>query len=40
MVAAFDELVRAGKIGSWGVSNFDVDDLDELLKVAGEGKIA
>ena len=39
-VAAFDELVRAGKIRSWGVSNFDADDLDELLEVAGEGKIA
>jgi diketogulonate reductase-like aldo/keto reductase len=39
-VAAFDELVRAGKIRSWGVSNFDVDDLDEMLNVAGEGKIA
>src|SRR5882724_9989956 len=39
-VAAFDELMRAGKIRSWGVSNFDVDDLDELLDVAGEGKIA
>jgi diketogulonate reductase-like aldo/keto reductase len=39
-VAAFDELVAAGKIRSWGVSNFDVDDLDELLDVAGEGKIA
>src|SRR5438045_1895433 len=39
-VAAFDELVRAGKIRSWGVSNFDSDDLDELLYVAGEGKIA
>lgn len=39
-VAAFDELVAAGKIRSWGVSNFDVDDLDELLGVAGEGKIA
>jgi diketogulonate reductase-like aldo/keto reductase len=39
-VAAFDELVRAGKIRSWGVSNFDVDDLDEMLDVAGEGKIA
>jgi diketogulonate reductase-like aldo/keto reductase len=39
-VAAFDELVRAGKIRSWGVSNFDSDDLDELLDVAGEGKIA
>ena len=39
-VAAFDELVAAGKIRSWGVSNFDADDLDELLAVAGEGKIA
>ena len=39
-VAAFEELVRAGKIRSWGVSNFDVDDLDELLAVAGEGRIA
>jgi diketogulonate reductase-like aldo/keto reductase len=39
-VAAFDELVAAGKIRSWGVSNFDADDLDELLDVAGEGKIA
>jgi diketogulonate reductase-like aldo/keto reductase len=39
-VAAFDELVDAGKIRSWGVSNFDADDLDELLDVAGEGKIA
>jgi diketogulonate reductase-like aldo/keto reductase len=39
-VAAFDELMSAGKIRSWGVSNFDVDDLDELLDVAGEGAIA
>jgi diketogulonate reductase-like aldo/keto reductase len=39
-LAAFDELVVAGKIRSWGVSNFDVDDLDELLDVAGEGAIA
>jgi diketogulonate reductase-like aldo/keto reductase len=39
-VAAFDELVAAGKIRSWGVSNFDEGDLDELLDVAGEGKIA
>jgi diketogulonate reductase-like aldo/keto reductase len=39
-VAAFDELVSAGKIRSWGVSNFDAGDLDELLSVAGEGKIA
>ena len=39
-VAAFDQLVDAGKIRSWGVSNFDTDDLDELLAVAGDGKIA
>jgi len=39
-VDAFEQLVRSGKIRSWGVSNFDADDLDELLDVAGEGKIA
>jgi diketogulonate reductase-like aldo/keto reductase len=39
-VAAFEELVAAGKIKSWGVSNFDADDLDEMLGVAGKGKIA
>ena len=39
-VAAFDELVAAGKIRSWGVSNFDTDDLDQLLAVAGKGRIA
>ncbi|MGY4310060.1 diketogulonate reductase-like aldo/keto reductase [Bradyrhizobium sp. USDA 4369] len=39
-VAAFEELKAAGKIASWGVSNFDVDDLDELLEVAGDGRIA
>ena len=39
-VAAFDQLRREGKILSWGVSNFDVDDLEETLAVAGEGQIA
>ena len=39
-VAAFDELVGAGKIRSWGVSNFDEDDLAEMLDVAGSGRIA
>jgi diketogulonate reductase-like aldo/keto reductase len=39
-VAAFEELVSAGKIRSWGVSNFDADDLNEMLAVAGKGKIA
>src|ERR1700753_1744061 len=39
-VAAFEELIRGGKILDWGGSNFDADDLDELLDVAGGGKIA
>lgn len=39
-VAAFDELVAAGKILSWGVSNFDADDLQEIYDVAGEDQIA
>lgn len=39
-VAAFEDLVKSGKIKSWGVSNFDADDLDEILEVAGEGRIA
>jgi diketogulonate reductase-like aldo/keto reductase len=39
-VAAFEELLRAGKIRSWGVSNFDSDDLKDILKVAGRGRIA
>jgi diketogulonate reductase-like aldo/keto reductase len=39
-VAAFDELIAVGKIRRWGVSNFDVDDLDELLDIAGDGAIA
>src|SRR4051794_3796013 len=39
-VAAFEHLVSSGKIRSWGVSNFDTDDLEEMLAVAGEGTIA
>jgi diketogulonate reductase-like aldo/keto reductase len=39
-VAALGELKAAGKIASWGVSNFDVDDLNELSKLAGKGAIA
>ena len=38
--AAFEELKSAGKIRSWGVSNFDEDDLQEALGIAGKGKIA
>jgi diketogulonate reductase-like aldo/keto reductase len=36
-IAAFDTLVREGKILSWGVSNFDVADLDEVVAIAGAG---
>ncbi len=36
-IAAFDALTRAGKILSWGVSNFDVSDLDEVAAIAGPG---
>lgn len=39
-VAAFEELVDAGKILSWGVSNFDASDLAEMIDAAGEGRIA
>jgi diketogulonate reductase-like aldo/keto reductase len=39
-VAAFEQLVSAGKVRSWGVSNFDSNDLDELLAVTGKGRIA
>ena len=34
-VAAFEELVRAGKIRFWGVSNFDVADMEALYKAPG-----
>jgi diketogulonate reductase-like aldo/keto reductase len=36
-IAAFDTLVRDGKILCWGVSNFDVNDLDEVATLAGAG---
>jgi diketogulonate reductase-like aldo/keto reductase len=32
-VAGFEQLREAGKIGAWGVSNFDVDDMEELMAV-------
>jgi diketogulonate reductase-like aldo/keto reductase len=34
-IAAFDQLKRDGKIVSYGVSNFDVDDMVELESVPG-----
>lgn len=37
--AAFEALRAAGKIRAWGVSNFDVDDLEQAEAIAGPGKI-
>jgi diketogulonate reductase-like aldo/keto reductase len=34
-IAAFERLEREGKILSWGVSNFDVSDLEEVWEAAG-----
>jgi diketogulonate reductase-like aldo/keto reductase len=39
-LAAFEELRQAGKIRSWGLSNFDEEELAEAIRIAGEGKIA
>jgi diketogulonate reductase-like aldo/keto reductase len=36
-IAAFEQLRAEGKILSWGVSNFDVADLDEIRRIAGAG---
>jgi diketogulonate reductase-like aldo/keto reductase len=36
-VQAFGELVRDGKILRWGVSNFDVGDMEELFAIDGGG---
>jgi diketogulonate reductase-like aldo/keto reductase len=37
---AFETLKKDGKIRSWGVSNFDVADLEEAIAIAGERVIA
>lgn len=36
-VAALEALVAEGRIGAWGVSNFDTDDMDELAALPGGG---
>lgn len=36
-LAAFEQLVEAGKIRAWGVSNFDTDDMEDLAELP-EGK--
>ena len=37
---AFERLERDGKIRAYGVSNFDEEDLEEAVAIAGEGRIA
>ena len=39
-VDAFETLKDAGKIGAWGVSNFDIDDMEELMSLPGGGVAA
>jgi diketogulonate reductase-like aldo/keto reductase len=34
-VRAFEQLKRAGRIRHWGVSNFDIDDMVELVELPG-----
>ena len=36
-VEAMEALKSAGKIAAWGVSNFDVDDMEELMAAGGAG---
>ena len=38
-VGAFDALMDAGKILNWGVSNFDVADMEELIAVSGGDQV-
>jgi diketogulonate reductase-like aldo/keto reductase len=37
---AFEQLEKDGKIRAFGVSNFDVEDLEEAVSLVGEGRIA
>ena len=39
-IAGFEDLRQAGLILSWGVSNFDVEDLERALRIAGPYRIA
>jgi diketogulonate reductase-like aldo/keto reductase len=39
-IRAFEKLQKDGKIRSYGVSNFDVEGLEQALRLAGPGKIA
>jgi len=39
-LGAFSTLVKTGKTRYWGVSNFDVDDMEELVSLAGGDPVA
>lgn len=39
-IAAFEQLVRDGKIQTWGVSNFNEDEVEEAARIAGSDRIA
>ncbi|MDP9169636.1 MAG: aldo/keto reductase [Acidobacteriota bacterium] len=38
-IAAFEQLRQQGKITSWGVSNFDVSDLEDAERLAPKGHV-
>jgi diketogulonate reductase-like aldo/keto reductase len=38
-VEAFETLRKAGKIRHWGVSNFDTDEMQELIQLSGGGNV-
>ncbi|HKE01535.1 MAG TPA: aldo/keto reductase, partial [Planctomycetota bacterium] len=39
-IAGFEDVVRAGKVRAYGVSNFDVPELEAAVAIAGPGRIA
>jgi diketogulonate reductase-like aldo/keto reductase len=39
-VAGFQELVAAGKVRAWGVSNFDAEELERAGSLGGPGSVA
>jgi diketogulonate reductase-like aldo/keto reductase len=39
-VEAFEQLKSEGLIGAWGVSNFDTDDMEELVSAPSGGNVA
>lgn len=39
-IEAFDVLMKTGRIRNWGVSNFDVDDMEELVALPGGAAVA